>query len=185
MQRRDLLTLLGTVTLSPLLAPLAPARRLALAESLHAQVAAGQGLGTLSPPEAELVREIAEAIIPRTDTPGATDARVAEFVDLLLTEWHSPGERDRFLAGLAAIDAEGRALGGTSFLGLPPERRQSLLLKLDAAPDRPDGSAAQAVARLKQLTVYGFFTSEAAAEAGLTGPVIPGRFDGCAPIGAR
>jgi hypothetical protein len=185
MQRRDLLTLLGTVALGPVLAPLAPARRLALAESLHAQVAAGQGLGTLSPAEADLVRDIAEAIIPRTDSPGATDARVAEFVDLLLTEWYSPEERDPLLAGLAAIDTEGQALGGTGFLGLPPERRQSLLLKLDATPDRPDGSAAQAVARLKQLTVYGFFTSEAAADAGLTGPVIPGRFDGCAPIGGR
>lgn len=185
MQRRDLLTLLGTVTLSPLLAPLAPVRRLALAESLHAQVAAGQGLGTLSPAEAELVREITEAIIPRTETPGATDARVTEFVDLLLTEWYAPDERDRFLAGLAAIEAEARAQGGTGFLGLPPERRRSLLLKLDAAPDRPDGSAAQAVARLKQLTVYGFFTSEAAADAGLTGPIIPGRFDGCVPVGGR
>lgn len=185
MQRRDLLTLLGTVVLGPLLAPLEPGRWLVLAQSLHAQIVAGQGFGTLSPAEAALVREIAEAIIPRTDTPGATDARVTEFVDLLLTDWHSREERDRFLTGLAAIEGDARAQGGAGFLDLPLERRRSLLLELDAAPDRPDGSAAQALARLKQLTVFGFFTSQAAADAGLTGPVIPGRFDGCVPIEAR
>src|SRR2546426_9115175 len=65
---------------------------------------------TLSPAQLELVATIAEHIIPQTDTPGARGAGVHRFVDTLLSDHYPTEERDRFLAGLADVDAQiGRA----------------------------------------------------------------------------
>lgn len=166
-----------------MLEALSPAHRLAVAQELH-RTTPRTRVG-LSAAQADLVRDVAEAIFPRTDTPGATDAGVAEFVDLLLAEWYAEDDRDQFLAGLTAIDAEGRALAADGYLALPADARVAVLERLDAMAERPAGGAAWAFRRLKQLTVYAFFTSPVAAAAGLTGPVIPGRFDGCVSITGR
>src|SRR5437868_13574286 len=44
---------------------------------------------------------MAELIIPKTETSGATDVGATQFIDLILTEWYIEEERNRFLNGLA------------------------------------------------------------------------------------
>src|SRR3954466_8843505 len=51
----------------------------------------------LADPQLDLVAAIADHIIPRTDTPGARDAGVERFVDVILTKYYAPAERQRFL----------------------------------------------------------------------------------------
>jgi hypothetical protein len=76
---------------------------------------------------------------------------VPEFIDLILTEWMSDGERAAFLDGLAAIDAK-------AFARVSPARKEELLTSLDAV--RADATGAgHTFGRLKALTVYGYFTS--------------------------
>jgi hypothetical protein len=182
MKRRDLIRLLGSAAAVPALSAFSPSQRLLLAESVHARLGTGQALRVLDPHQNAMVSEIAEMILPETETPGAKAVRVTEFIDLLLGDWYSPAERDRFLGGLAEIDARAREEGAGDFLALAPDRRLALLTRLDTATDQLDGSAEQAFARLKSLTVYGYFTSRDVREHVLTAPVIPGRFDGCAPF---
>ena len=168
MNRRDILRILGGVTAAPLL-PLAAEERLALGRDLHARA---QGpLRTLNAQQNALVTQIAELIIPRTDTPGATDVRVTEFIDLLLTEWYDAAERDRVLAGLAALEARNQA--SPSLV--------ALLESLDGVRGEP-ASAEWTFERLKSLTVYGYFTSETVQRDVLHHQPLPGRFDGCVPI---
>jgi len=52
--------------------------------------------------EGKRVAELVDLIIPRTDTPGASDAHVPEFIDRKLSL--DPELKDRFLAGLRAFD---------------------------------------------------------------------------------
>ena len=54
------------------------------------------GLRTLDSHQNATVTAIAEMIIPRTETAGATDVGVNQFIDLILTEWYSDEERDGF-----------------------------------------------------------------------------------------
>ena len=182
MQRRDLLQLLGSFALVPALAPFSAERRLEIAEALHAQIGRS-GLKVLTPAQDAAVTAVAEAIIPRTDTPGATDAKVNEFIDLLLDGWYTAEDRDRLLRGIDAIDAEAKAEGGTPFAAARPIVQQKLLERWDSAESGPE-TATAAFKRLKNLTIYGFFTSEIAVKE-VTKPVIfHPAFEGCVPFPA-
>lgn len=177
MNRRDLLELIGAASVVPILAPLAPERRLSMGRAVHARLA-GRELRTLSPQQNAVVTRLAEIIIPETDTPGATTAKVNEFVDLLLTEWYSTTDRDQFLAGLADIDARGVQAHGAGFADLGAEHQIAIVRSLDGERG-PDGSGESAFRTLKGLTVYGYFTSEIVVKDVLKNQLIPGRFDGC------
>lgn len=182
MQRRDLLQLLGSFALVPALAPFSAERRLEIAEALHARIGR-TGLKVLTPAQDAAVTAVAEAIIPRTDTPGATDAKVNEFIDLLLADWYNEEERTRLLRGIDAIDAEARAEGGAPFASSRPVVQQKLLERWDGAESGPE-TATAAFKRLKNLTIYGFFTSEIAVKE-VTKPVIfHPAFEGCVPFPA-
>ncbi|HEX7918341.1 MAG TPA: gluconate 2-dehydrogenase subunit 3 family protein [Gemmatimonadales bacterium] len=182
MHRRDLLHLLGSFALVPALAPFSAERRLEIAEALHRRVGLA-GLRILTPAQDAAVTAVAEAIIPRTDTPGATDAKVNEFIDLLLADYYTDEERARLLRGIDAIDAEAKAFGSTTFAAATRERQQTLLERWDNAESGPE-TATAAFKRLKNLTIYGFFTSRIAVEQ-VTKPVIfHPAFEGCVPFPA-
>lgn len=163
-----------------MLAPLSPETRLAIGRAIHGRLA-GRALRSLDAHQNATVTAIAEMILPETDTSGATTVKVNEFIDVLLTEWYQAPERDEFLAGLAAIDARSREAHGAAFVNLAPPDQTALLQSLDGVEGR-DGSAEQAFARLKDLTIYGYFTSERVMKDVIHTQVIPGRHDGCIPV---
>ncbi|MGY0037943.1 gluconate 2-dehydrogenase subunit 3 family protein [Pedobacter sp. NJ-S-72] len=51
-----------------------------------------------------LISELAEVIIPRTDTPGAKDARVEDFIIEMITSCTEPRTQHNFLSGLADLE---------------------------------------------------------------------------------
>ncbi len=110
MHRRDLLQLLGSAAFAPALSRMSPEQRLDLAEFIHRTAKSAPKV--LTPQQDALVVAVAEMIIPRTETPGATDAKVNEFVDTLLAGWYDDDDKRQFLHGLDAMDAEAMALGG-------------------------------------------------------------------------
>jgi glucoside 3-dehydrogenase (cytochrome c) hitch-hiker subunit len=87
---------------------------------------------TLSAEQLELVATMAEHIIPRTDTPGARDAGVERFVDTILTDYYAAPERQRFVSGLADIDARAQKAHGAPFLKTTAAQQVALLTALDA-----------------------------------------------------
>ena len=116
---------------------------------------------TLSAAQLELVATVAEHIIPETDTPGARAAGVHRFVDALLSDHYATAERDRFVAGLADVDARARSAHGQDFAQCAAEQRIALLTELDArayaASRDEDGWFFR---RMKELTLVGYYTSE-------------------------
>ena len=116
---------------------------------------------TLSPAQLELVATVAEHIIPQTDTPGARAAGVHRFVDTLLSDHYPATERDRFLAGLADVDARAQSAHGQPFRQCSPEQRIALLGEMDArAFASSRGEDGWFFRRLKELTIVGYYTSE-------------------------
>jgi gluconate 2-dehydrogenase subunit 3-like protein len=75
----------------------------------------------------ETVEALVEAIIPADErSPGAREARVADYVDLLLGE--APVFlKNRWLDGLAALDAESVTRFGSPFRRLPAAQVEALL----------------------------------------------------------
>jgi hypothetical protein len=85
----------------------------------------------LSAPQHGLVVAVAEHILPRTDTPGATDAGVGAFVDAMLADDYPAAERSRFLAGLAHFDRRAQQAYRAPFLGGTPAQQLALVVALD------------------------------------------------------
>jgi hypothetical protein len=161
--------MIGGAAAATALVPLSPGERFALGASLHDRGPATALDGT----QLALVRELSDVIMPRTDTPGALDAGVPDFIERILAWWDTTEERDRFFRGLAAIETR---LAGAA-------QRDEVLTALDSATSPAAGSAEEAWARLKSMVVYGYFTSKVVQEEVLRTVILPGRFDGCVPSG--
>jgi len=74
----------------------------AAAQHEHKEVIAAYTLKVFSPDEMKRVSTLVDLIIPRTDTPGASDAHVPEFIDRKLSL--DTALKERFLAGLHSFD---------------------------------------------------------------------------------
>jgi gluconate 2-dehydrogenase gamma chain len=180
MDRRDALRLIGTAAAIPVFAGMSAERLWAIAADAHGRSGSVRGR-VLDAHQLDTVATIAEYILPRTDTPGARDAGVPGFVDLLLAEWYDEQERTELLQGLAAIDASSRAAGGKDFIALAAAGQIAVLQALDGAAARPPASAEAAYATLKGLTIYGYFTSRPVMTTVLKSVIWPGRYHGCVP----
>jgi hypothetical protein len=74
----------------------------AAAQHEHQEVATAYTLKVFSPEQMKRVAELVDLIIPRTDTPGASDAHVPEFIDRKLSM--NAELKERFLAALHGFD---------------------------------------------------------------------------------
>ena len=86
----------------------------------------------LSAEQFALLEQVADVIIPDTDTPGAIAAGAPEFVRELLERWSTAETRAQILGVLEAIERASWSRLGAGFLELAPERRLDILHVYDA-----------------------------------------------------
>ena len=143
-------------------------------------------LFTFTPNQFERLSVIAEHIIPATDTPGAKDAGVPEFIDLMLHHCYEEEDRNSFLSGLDKIETDAQEKNGDSFVELSSEQQLSLLKdqQTEAMAQPGEGNAPAFIHMMRELTLLGYFTSEAGATQTLDYVQVPGRYDGCIPLEA-
>src|SRR6202140_5057654 len=132
MQRREALKLFLAGGVLPAL----PTDLFAFFQGAHP--ASGYALRTFNPHQNDTVVAMIDLIIPETDTPGAKGARVNEFIDVILTEWATPEERQNFLQGLEGVDKQSQELFGKTFVDATPVQQVTLLRAMDdfAASER-------------------------------------------------
>jgi hypothetical protein len=123
---------------------------------------------TLSAEQLELVATMAEHILPRTDTPGARDAGVERFVDSILTDYYADAERQRFLGGLADIDARAQKAHGTPFMKTTKAQQLALLTAMDQESYPPQ----QVLAKAEPLSSERQRMRDSLARQASTGPTI-------------
>ena len=162
--------------------------------------ASGYALRTLDPHQNDTVIAVIDQIIPATETPGAKEARVNEFIDVILTEWANDDERRNFLSGLADVDKQSNTLFGKDFTAASPEQQLTLLRSLDesAAITRSDRKTRPPVWEsqgrdtqlqddfftvFKKMTLHGYYTSEIGFSQELKLQIIPGAQHGCIKAG--
>ena len=150
---------------------------------LHAQAA--QRPATLfRADERALVAAMSDAILPRTDTPGALDVGVPAFIEFITAEWMTETERTEFRAGLAALEAHAVAGYGRTWPALDPVQRMG---ELDwaALPMEPDHPARRAYRRLRGHALHGYLTSERVRREVLKVNITPGHYRGDVPVTQR
>jgi hypothetical protein len=153
----------------------------ALSPGLVTFVARAQTAATktyFTPAQAAIAGAAAERILPRTDTPGATDAGVPAFLDRFYGEFMTDDERRLLVAGLDAIEAAAKAAPGGSFASLTAAQQDAVLRAVaDAQRDQSPSS----FGLLRSTTILGYFSSEVATKV-LNYDPVPAGFDGCIPL---
>ena len=116
----------------------------------------------LSPAQYATVEALVEAIIPADErSPGAKEARVADYVDLLLSEAAEDSVRQTWLDGLAALDAEAGQRFGAPFVRLETAQVEALLTDLSRNETAERKTPLEAFfTTTKQATIHGYYTSE-------------------------
>lgn len=113
----------------------------------------------LSARQMEAVGALVELIIPTTDTPGAKAALVDRYVDGVLST-ASDATRQRFLDGLAWMDARSLALHAAPFADATPAQQTDLLTRLAADPSGEEPTGVQFFTAIKSMTISGYYTTE-------------------------
>lgn len=151
-RRQYLVGLCGLAALT-----IAPAQIWATVQSADAEHLPASGMKLLS--------AVCECVIPRTDTPGAADVGVPQFVALALQ--HQLEGTQGLSEMLAWLQSQLAATGGSISDGVSA---------LDAQAFSADGRSSP-WHQLKALTLLGYYTSKAGAEEELRYELVPGRYD--------
>lgn len=131
--------------------------------------------------------EVAETIIPATDTPGAKAAKVGTFMTVMVKDCYDEKNQKVFLEGMNKLnEASKKKFGGSAFMKITPEQRKELLTEVDKeqkeyTKNKKKEDDAHYFTQMKQLTLLGYFTSEPGATQALRYVAVPGRFDACIP----
>lgn len=177
MERRELLKMIVAAT---------GAAMIGLPALASGQVPAAGSQTAFSAADIALMDEIADTILPRTKTPGAKDTGIGAFMATFVADCYTAQQQATFRAGLADIDKR----AGGRFVSLTPQARTELLRAVDvearkhaaanAGPRNAESAEAKAhyFTMLKQLTIFGFFTSKTGATEVLQYVAVPGRYDG-------
>ncbi|ANH81725.1 hypothetical protein A8C56_12715 [Niabella ginsenosidivorans] len=138
-----------------------------------------------------VIAELAEMIIPRTDTPGAKDAGVPDYIVNVMIHCASVKEKNRFLSGIREIEDYTSGKFGKDFLKCTPAEK-SAALKYVAGHARFSYPIFNKIndkflgmpfyPKLKGLVVEGFCLSEQGATKALAYDYIPGSYEACIPL---
>ncbi|MFT4204475.1 MAG: gluconate 2-dehydrogenase subunit 3 family protein [Chitinophagaceae bacterium] len=167
---------------------------------------AGNVEDLFKPEQTAYMDEIAETILPKTNTPGAKDAKVGAFMAVMVRDCYNPENQKIFIDGLKKINELSETQFKKSFVEATPEQRTQLLVNLDkeqkefakkkAAKDKApivekstqdvkteklEQPSNHYFTLLKQLTLLGYFTSEPGATKALRYLPVPGKYIGDYP----
>ncbi len=196
MKRREAIGALGGLASAPVVVPLDEIERLvAWRARVRARAASPRGgsdagaaqvPSLLTPDRARAMEALADVIVPATDTPGAAEAGVTEFVAALVDGWLDDDDRDRFLAGLDEVDRTCRERFGSPFAECAPGERVAFLRGLDQEVTRLREDAAEDETQhffhdVKRFALTAYFTSEVGLAA-LGHRTVFRTFEGCAPL---
>ena len=146
----------------------------------------------LTETQRRIVAEVAEMIIPKTDTVGAKDVGVPAFIELMLKDCYAQPEHLSFMEGVMALEQ-------AQFLDMDASKRTETLKKLESDTkvmmkarevkqtkmgDNDDKEEMKATPKgipfwrlMKELTLLGYFTSESGIKASFEYVQIPAKLE--------
>ena len=134
------------------------------------------GRSYFSETDFETISKLTDLIIPRTDTPGATDSGVPHWIDFHVGS--NPELQEKFKQGLAYLDEQAHMVNGSPFKALTEQQQSAILQALSADPDTAKSGF---FSTIKDLTVDGYYSSEQglAQELDFKGNTFRPSFPGC------
>lgn len=114
-----------------------------------------------------LLNEISEVLLPESDTPGAREANVADFMKTIVSDFYNTAGQATFKAGINRIDEISNELYKTDFIDLTDDNKNTLVMALeDQAQEHysADKQGKHFYIMIKQLAIWGYLSSEVTAK---------------------
>lgn len=132
------------------------------------------------------LNEVAETIFPKTATPGAKDAKVGQFMTVMVKDTYEQKDQLAFREGMKQIDEACKKLHGHGFMKASPEHRREVLTALDKERGEYQKTKKKEDPNhffqyFKQLTIIGYFTSKEGREGATNYQPAPGKYMGDVP----
>jgi hypothetical protein len=130
--------------------------------------------------------EVAETILPKTNTPGAKDAAVGKYMTVAVTDCYEAKDQKIFRDGMVKLEEASQKKFSAGFMKINAEQKKELLIELDKEAkayqqSKKENDPAHYFTMMKQLSLFGFFTSKPGATEALRYVAIPGKYEGCVP----
>lgn len=132
----------------------------------------------------DLLNEIAETIIPKTETPGAKAAGVGSFMAMMVSDCYNEQNQECFRKGLTKIRTNFQEEYRKTFIEASVEERRYFLNRLDS--DMNTYTQIKHVEDpehyfriIKELVLLGYFTSEIGCTEALRYAQTPGSYEAC------
>lgn len=125
--------------------------------------------------------EIGETILPETSkSPGAKAVKIAEFMQKIVRNCYSSEEQEIFKSGFLKVEEKSDQDFGNSFSKLSAGQKMKVLEFFEAeSKETIENASPHFFTMIKQLTIWGYFTSEVGVTQALRYDPIPGKFEGC------
>jgi Gluconate 2-dehydrogenase subunit 3 len=135
----------------------------------------------IMPEDENMLAELTETILPKTDTPGAKDLSAHLFALKMVDDCYSKSNQDKYLEGMKAFETFVSKKTGKSFTEINSSEKQSIVAELDK--QKPSGDALSFFFQsTKRLTVQAYTTCEYYMTNIRGYKMIPGKFQGCIPL---
>jgi hypothetical protein len=149
--------------------------------------------------------EVAETILPQTSTAGAKAAGVGAYMTVMVNDVYSKEDQEIFHKGLVTLNEACEKMHGHGFMKATPEQRKELLISVDkevseykkkqdahnkeveeknkpaakytSGTENPESMPNHYFQQMKQLTIYGYFTSQKGRTEALRFVPVPGRWE--------
>ncbi len=161
-------------------------------------------LFSLDTDQRSLLAEIAEVIIPKTDTPGAKDTGTPEVIEILLKDCYNEDQQKHFVAGLKDLEEESKKLGG-GFASLDDAQKLTVLetMRDKARAEREEAEKVKILdsetgrekedhtkkdppvpffTLVRDLTIFGYYSSEYGVTQAFEYSPVPGKYDPCIKV---
>ena len=135
----------------------------------------------------DFLDEVGETILPATaSSPGAKEAGIGEFMKTIVTDCYEEKDQKIFMEGIVKLNTASGKKYSKDFMLLAVKEKHDLLVELDKEAknyekNKKEKGPNHYFTMMKQLTVWGYFTSKPGATKALRYVAVPGRYDGCIP----
>lgn len=179
MDRRQILKYTAMLTGAAICAPITGMMLSGCSEQVKTEVTLTSDLHFFSSDDFQLITRLMDVILPKTDSPSASEVKVNYIVDNQLGRAYDSEYQQKFVAQFAELKSY---LQANKFASLSVQKQEALLLGLESLPPEQRNNAYWSYIDIKQQTVAFYLSTEQIAENYLNYLPIPGEYKPCVPL---
>jgi hypothetical protein len=135
--------------------------------------------------QARFISEISEIILPKTDTPGAKELGVPQFIEDIIALCSESEVQERFVLGLEDFRNDVVEKHGKPFFSIDLKQQQEIVGKINTSLQYNNAGLDDILffyRKIKEITILGYFTTEVGATQVLQYKAIPTEYKGCISV---